>query len=208
MRRATSAVLGTIAGTALLIGARMGTHPAGQNTTIVSGGEDTSAGGAPGTDGVPGTDGATGPDGAPGPGGTASARPGASGSARPTPGPSGTKVTGGPTPTGAPTTTTAPPPPPPGGLKNGSFTGAGTTDKFGTVSVTIPVSGGQVTNLSATYSSSSENISHINGKNAPTVLRQEALTAQSSNIAKVSGATYYSNSYKSSLQSALTKASA
>ena len=208
MRRATSAVLGTIAGTALLIGARMGTHPAGQNTTIVSGGEDTSAGGAPGTDGAPATDGAPGTGGTPGPGGTASARPGASGSARPTPGPSGTKVTSGPTPTGAPTTTTAPPPPPPGGLKNGSFTGAGTTDKFGTVTVTITVSGGQVTNLSATYSSSSENISHINGKNAPTVLRQEALTAQSSNIAKVSGATYYSNSYKSSLQSALTKASA
>ncbi|GEM_PF-3080493 len=205
MRRASYAVLGTIAGTALLIGARMGTHPAGQNTVIVSGGETLPAGEVA-TDGGGGP--AGGPSGSTQPGASTSGRPpspGASGSKPATPGPT---MTGGGGPTGTATSTPQPTPTSGGALKNGTFIGPGVTDKFGTVQVTITVSGGQLTNVSASYSSSSDNISHINGKNAPTVLRQEALTAQSSNITKVSGATYYSNSYKSSLGSALTTAHA
>jgi uncharacterized protein with FMN-binding domain len=39
-------------------------------------------------------------------------------------------------------------------------------------------------------------------------LQQEALTAQNANVATVSGATYTSQAYKSSLQSALDQARA
>src|SRR5205814_1550316 len=133
-------------------------------------GQPNAAGGPDGTPDADSTD--PGAAGTPGASGRPSGTAGASGKA--TPGPTRTTAAGtpGPTPTGGGTTTSATSAA--GGLKAGTYTGTSVTDKFGKVTVTITVAGGQLTNLSATYVADSESVSHVNGRNAPTILRQEA----------------------------------
>lgn len=169
MRRAVAAVFGTMLGTGLMIGAKLGTRPASldaQDATQDIAPVPTAS--APVTTPAPGT-----------PTGSPSARPSAS---SPPPGGGG----GG------------------GGLKNGTFAGTPTRERYGTIAVNIVVSGGRITDVSATYPTGGETGS-INAKAIPK-LRQEALTAQSASIATVSGATYTSGAYKTSLQAAISAA--
>jgi uncharacterized protein with FMN-binding domain len=193
VRRAAAAVIGTVAGTSLLIVTKLGVHSpdaglAGNDTSAIAGagGASTAPGGDDGQED----------------GGPASASTGP-GPAQPSTGPS--------RPAGAPTTTASRPTPPPTtagtGLRNGSFSGTGVNERYGTITVSITVSGGRVTDASATCggcNSESQSIS----TNAFSRLRQEALQAQSANIATVSGATYTSGAYKTSLQAALNAAHA
>jgi uncharacterized protein with FMN-binding domain len=193
VRRAAAAVIGTVAGTSLLIVTKLGVHSpdaglAGNDTSAIAGagGPSTAPGGDDGHED----------------GGPASASTG--------PGP-GQPSTGPSRPAGAPATTASRPTPPPTtagtGLRNGSFTGTGVKERYGTITVSITVSGGRVTDASATCggcNSESQSIS----TNAFSRLRQEALQAQSANIATVSGATYTSGAYKTSLQAALNAAHA
>ena len=92
------------------------------------------------------------------------------------------------------------------GLKDGTFKGAGSTNPYGTVQVSIKVQGGKITVVSATYPLAG-NSATINPVAIPK-LKQETLTAQSARVAAVSGATYTSKSYTESLQSALDGAKA
>lgn len=188
MRRAAFALLGTAIGTSLLVGAKLGTHAP---TAVQDVAADTGGGGAVAEEPE---DLATAPSPAP-----ASAAPG----------PTKTKTTrpaGATTPTGAPKTT-APKPPPAGGLRSGTFAGAPSTNEYGTIKVTITVSGGKITDVAASYPTSPSRTASINSRAIPQ-LRQEALSAQSAKIDTVSGATYTSGSYKISLQSALDRAKA
>lgn len=191
MRRAAAAVIGTVAGTTLLIVAKLGVHPpqadlaAGGDTSVVAGAADPASrppGDDPETEGTP----------APPAGGTTAGAP-----------------TTAPPRTGAPTTApprTAVPSPTAGtGLRNGSFTGTGVKERYGTITVTVTVSGGRITDASGACGGCSGESQSISG-NAFTRLRQEALQAQSASIATVSGATYTSTAYKSSLQAALNAA--
>jgi uncharacterized protein with FMN-binding domain len=93
------------------------------------------------------------------------------------------------------------------GLKTGTFAGAASTNQYGTVRVTITVSGGRITDLQATYPTSPSRTAQINARAIP-ALRQEALSAQSAQVSTVSGASYTSASYRASLQSALSAAKA
>jgi uncharacterized protein with FMN-binding domain len=71
------------------------------------------------------------------------------------------------------------------------------------VQVQITVTGGKITQVSALQTPTADHRSvSINARATPT-LASEALTAQSANIDSVSGATYTSDSYKISLQSAI-----
>jgi uncharacterized protein with FMN-binding domain len=188
MRRGVFAVIGTIAGTTLLVGAKLGTAPPLDPNAVAAAGlpDDTAAASAP-----------------------ASGSPVASPSAvRTAAGPAPSRTTSRPAPTGGATRTAAPSPTAAGtGLKSGTFAGSGAAERYGTVTVTITVSGGRMTGVSAAYATSSSESRQISNAAFPT-LRQEALTAQSARIATVSGATYTSNAYKVSLQSALDKAKA
>lgn len=92
------------------------------------------------------------------------------------------------------------------GLKDGTFKGAGSTNPYGTVQVSIKVEGGKITVVSATYPLAG-NSATINPVAIPK-LKQETLTKQSAKVAAVSGATYTSQSYNESLQSALDGAKA
>jgi len=72
----------------------------------------------------------------------------------------------------------------------------------------ITVSGGQITAVEAIQTPTDDRKSITINQRATPTLASEALSAQSADIDTVSGATYTSDSYKASLQSALDQATA
>ncbi|MBW4096325.1 MAG: FMN-binding protein [Acidobacteria bacterium] len=89
---------------------------------------------------------------------------------------------------------------------SGTFTGTSVDTRFGPVQVQITVSGGKITASNAVvYPTESGRDRQINAYAVP-ALNKETLAAQSSSIDMVSGATYTSQGYLSSLQSALDQA--
>lgn len=109
----------------------------------------------------------------------------------------------------------AKPPPPTGGangggaagngLKNGVFRGAVAGNRYGPIRVTIRVAGGRITGVAASHATSPAKTLQVNRRAMP-VLKRETLAAQSADIDTVSGATYTSGSFTTSLQSALAAA--
>ncbi|GAA3835036.1 FMN-binding protein [Streptomyces chiangmaiensis] len=82
-------------------------------------------------------------------------------------------------------------------------TGDSVQTRYGPVQVRIKVKNGKLTDATAvTYPQESPRDQEINSYAVPQ-LRREALAAQSANIDMVSGATYTSQGYQQSLQSAL-----
>lgn len=173
MRRGLTAVIGTLAGTALLVGAKLG-H--GSDELAASG--DTE------------------PPGITAPSATAP-RAGASGSAKPRT----TPKAGASKP--APGTSAAPKP---GGLHDGRFAGPGVSERYGVVTVNVVVSGGRITDVSASCACSGRSLSI--SQSAFTKLKPRVLTAQNANVQAVSGATYTYTAYKQSLAAAVNAAKA
>ena len=93
------------------------------------------------------------------------------------------------------------------GLKNGIFRGNAVRNQYGPIQVTIQVANGRITGLTATHATSPAMTVQVNERAIP-LLRQQTLQAQSTRIDGVSGATFTSGSFKTSLQSALTVARA
>ncbi|WP_030171382.1 FMN-binding protein [Spirillospora albida] len=91
------------------------------------------------------------------------------------------------------------------GLKDGVFKGAASVNQYGPIQVTIRVAGGKITALRATHATTPATTRQVNTRAIP-VLRQEALSAQSAQVDTVSGATFTSGSFRTSLQSALAAA--
>lgn len=85
------------------------------------------------------------------------------------------------------------------------YHGAAENMRWGTVEVTITVSGRKVTAVSATAPTERPRSAVINQRAVP-LLRSETLRAQSARINAVSGATLTSRAFDSSLQYALSKA--
>jgi uncharacterized protein with FMN-binding domain len=123
-----------------------------------------------------------------------------------------TRVTLAPAPAPA-----AAPPPSPGRAKAGAppprggartITGAAVQQPYGTVQVTVTINGGRITDIRTVAIPLDNGRSQsINSQAAP-LLRSEALRAQNARIDVVSGATYTSDAYAQSLQSALDRARA
>lgn len=87
-----------------------------------------------------------------------------------------------------------------------TVTGTAAQTRYGPVQVQINVQNGQTTNVSVVkYPSNTGRDKQINTQALP-ILVNETLKAQSAKIDMVSGATYTSNGYLSSLQSALDQA--
>lgn len=88
----------------------------------------------------------------------------------------------------------------------GTFTGDAADTRYGPVQVRITVAGGKITDAQAIeYPQESGRDVRINSAAVPE-LNQEALQAQSAQIDTVSGATYTSEGYQQSLQSAIDQA--
>lgn len=92
------------------------------------------------------------------------------------------------------------------GAKNGTFTGAAESTQFGDVQVQAVISGGKLTNVVVLQVPDRGGYEDQIVQVAVPELKTEALSAQSANIDVVSGATYTSQGYAESLQSALDQA--
>jgi uncharacterized protein with FMN-binding domain len=100
----------------------------------------------------------------------------------------------------APPTTSAPRP------TTRTYTGQQVDNQYGPVQVQITVQGHTITDVEAVVLPTDRARSAYISQQAGPLLRQEALQAQSAQIDGVSGATYTSQSYAQSLQSALDSA--
>ena len=85
--------------------------------------------------------------------------------------------------------------------KSGTFTGPTENTQYGQVEVQIVLSNGKITSA-ADLASPADSI----GANAVSQLNSEVVSAQSANVQSVSGATYTSQGYIASLQSAVDQA--
>jgi uncharacterized protein with FMN-binding domain len=93
-------------------------------------------------------------------------------------------------------------------LANGTYTGSVEETRYGPMQVEIVVSGGKITDVKALQLTDSDPRSQQISNDAAPVLRSEVLAAQSASVATVSGATFTTEGYLTSLQSALDKAKA
>ncbi|MGN6743464.1 MAG: FMN-binding protein [Amnibacterium sp.] len=112
--------------------------------------------------------------------------------------PSPAPASAGPSASGKPSKST--------GGSSGTFAGATAQTDYGPVQVAIVVKGGRITDVKALQLTNQGGRSVAISAQAAPVLRSEALKAQSASIATVSGASYTSDGYRRSLQSAIDKA--
>lgn len=89
---------------------------------------------------------------------------------------------------------------------DGTWTGSIVNTRYGPVQVQVVISNAVITGVTELQLPSAEGRSvQINNRAAP-ILQQELLAAQSANVQNVSGATYTSEAYAKSVQSALDQA--
>lgn len=115
------------------------------------------------------------------------------------PSPTTTTTTSGAT-TGTESTTTSP------DASSGTFTGTTATHRFGSVTVTVTLVDGQITDLSEDVVSDGDHHSDRINDQAIPMIRSEVLAANSADVATIGGATYTTEAYLTSLQSALDQA--
>lgn len=89
---------------------------------------------------------------------------------------------------------------------DGTFAGAVEQTPYGTVQVSVTVSGGKITELKALKLTDDGGRSVQISNYAAPMLRSEVLSAQSAKVDSISGATYTSEGYLTSLQAALDSA--
>lgn len=92
------------------------------------------------------------------------------------------------------------------GVKNGTFTGTAESTEYGPVQVQATISGGKLTDVTVLQVPDRGGYEDQIVQVAVPQLKSEALSAQSANIDVVSGATFTSQGYAESLQSALDQA--
>ncbi|HXD80971.1 MAG TPA: FMN-binding protein [Candidatus Acidoferrum sp.] len=120
--------------------------------------------------------------------------------ASPSPSPQATPPSATPTPSPSPS-----PSPSPTAL-SGTFTGTDVPNRFGDVQVRVVISNGRITDVQAVRLPTDRAESAYISQQVGPWLRTEVLQAQSANIDIISGATYTSQSYAQSLESALQQA--
>lgn len=108
----------------------------------------------------------------------------------------------------APAVSTAPVVAAASGYRDGTYAGAGEQTPFEVIAVQVIIKGGQIVDVSPTTLSGSRGRSNDINSYAVPILRSEVLAAQSAQINAVGGATWTSQGYAASLQSALDTAHA
>jgi uncharacterized protein with FMN-binding domain len=101
---------------------------------------------------------------------------------------------------------TSPSAAPPSQGASGTFTGQDVPNRFGDVQVQVVVANGRITAVNALHLPSDRAQSAYISQVAGPLLHDEALQAQSARIDVISGATYTSDSYAQSLESAVQQA--
>jgi uncharacterized protein with FMN-binding domain len=118
-----------------------------------------------------------------------------------------TPATAAPTASAAPSASASPTPAATtGAIKNGTYTGGASQNRWGTVQVAVVYSGGKIADVKILqYPDSHQKSVWINQQALP-MLISETVQAQSAQIDSIGGATYTSYSYADSLQSAIDAA--
>lgn len=93
-----------------------------------------------------------------------------------------------------------------GAGRSGTFTGSTARHRFGSVTVTVTLSNGDITGLSEEVVSDGDGHSDRINEQAVPMVRSAVLAANSADIATIGGATYTTGAYLTSLQSALDQA--
>ena len=122
----------------------------------------------------------------------------------PSPSPSAAPDTGatpGSTPSASPSAAAS-------GLKDGQFTGADAPNRYGDVQVKVIIKSGRITDVQAIQLPYDRQRSAEISQQAGPLLHDEVIQAQSAQIDTLGGATYTSESYAQSVQSALDQAHA
>lgn len=92
------------------------------------------------------------------------------------------------------------------GPADGTYDGAVINTRYGAQQVQVVISSGQISDVIVLQTQTADRKSEQISSRANPILREEVLSAQSAQVANVSGATYTSLSYMQSLQSALDAA--
>lgn len=177
MRKVAGALLATAAGLIALLSFKSHT-PAAAGALTAAGGSGTSALTGAGSSPTPAPDTGSGS-------GSGSSAPAQGGASSGTAGGSGTGAGSG---------------------RNGTYTGSAADTMYGPVQVRITVSGGKLTRVDVLQVPDEGRYESEIVADALPILQSEALSAQSANIDIVSGATFTSQGYAQSLQSALNQA--
>lgn len=111
-----------------------------------------------------------------------------------------------PTPSAAPSGNPTPSPTP-SGPKDGTYTGQDVQTQFGDVQVKVTISGGKITDVQPLQLPFDRPRSAEISQAAAPMLHDEVLQAQSAQIDLLGGATFTSDAYAQSVQSALNQAS-
>ena len=90
--------------------------------------------------------------------------------------------------------------------KDGTFTGTTVQHPYGSVTVTVTISGGKITNVTAQALDGGDRRSQSIDSQAVPMMKTEVLSANSASVSTIGGATYTTTAYITSLQSALAKA--
>ena len=97
---------------------------------------------------------------------------------------------------------------PSAGLKDGAYVGSPENASYGTVQVQAVIKGGKITDVQfLSYPRDRRTSQQINSRAIP-ILQQETIAAQNASVNAVTGATFTSEAFVASLQSALAQASA
>ncbi len=92
------------------------------------------------------------------------------------------------------------------GPADGTYTGSSVGTRFGSVQVSVTIAGGAITDVTALHLTDADGRSvQISNRAAP-ILHDEVIASQSANVSMVGGATYTSEGYLTSVQSALDQA--
>lgn len=92
------------------------------------------------------------------------------------------------------------------GYKDGSYDGQDFANEFGDVQVRVIIKGGKITDVQPLQMPSDRERSALISQEAGPMLHDEVVQAQSAQIDTIGGATFTSESYAQSVQSALDKA--
>lgn len=92
------------------------------------------------------------------------------------------------------------------GPADGTYDGSVVNTRYGPQQVQVVISGGKISDVVVLQTQTGDRKSLQISSRANPILREEVLSAQSAKVSNVSGATYTSQSYMQSLQSALDAA--
>jgi len=92
------------------------------------------------------------------------------------------------------------------GVADGTYNGQTVSTRFGTVQVNAVIAGGKITDVVAVKLTDQGRQSVSISNQAAPMIRQEVLSAQSAKVSNIGGATYTTQGYLMSLQSALDAA--